>query len=92
MLFKYIAGNTIKKTVKFASTLRRKGEIPIFNYAVENPKSQLHTFQEYEKLANKIQNTDKVALKLSSLNYDKMLINDIIDIYSDKKINIIIDP
>ena len=91
MLFKYIAGNTINKTVKFAKTIRRKGEIPIFNYAVENPENKLHTFQEYEKLSNKIQNTDKVALKLSSLNYDKILINDIIDIYYDKKINIIID-
>ena len=91
MIFKFIAGNTLNKALKCATVLRRRGKIPIFNYAVESTSNSLQTYKEYENMANKIKNTDKVALKLSSFNYDTIIINDIMDIYADKNIKVIID-
>jgi proline dehydrogenase len=92
MLFNYIAGNTLCKALNVAKMFRRNGEIPIFNYAVESTtKNTLQTYKEYEKLASNLHKTDKIALKLSSFNYDCKLIHDIIDIYAEKKIKVIID-
>lgn len=91
MLFKYIAGNNIQAALKVAHKLRERCKIPVFNYAVENVKNSLDTFKEFENISNYIDQNDKIAIKLSSFQYDKIMVNDLIDIYKEKKIKIIID-
>ena len=91
MLFKYIAGRNIHSVIKVAKKIREKNKIPVFNYAVESSNNSLSTFKEFEKLANYIHKNDKVAIKLSSFNFDKCMINDLVDIFKSKEIKIIID-
>jgi len=91
MLFKYIAGNNIQSALQVAHKIRESGKIPVFNYAVENIKNSLDTFKEFENMSNHIDHNDKVAIKLSSFQYDKIIVNDLIDIYKEKNIKIIID-
>lgn len=38
-MFKYIAGNTIKHSLKKSNIILKSNKIPIINYAVENVKS-----------------------------------------------------
>lgn len=91
MIFKYIAGSNIQSALQVAKSIRKNNKIPVFNYAVENSDNSLSTYKEFETLSNKLIHNDKVAIKLSSFNYDKILIHDLIDIFKDKKIKVIVD-
>ena len=75
-MFKYLAGNSISKALKVAKKNYRIGKIPVINYAVEHNNSKT-IYNEYVKLSNEINDNFRIAIKLSSFNYDKVIINDI---------------
>lgn len=91
MIFKYIAGKNIETVLKTARKIRELKKIPVFNYAVESSTNANSVFKEFEELSQYVQNGDKIAIKLSSFNYNKSLINDIIEIYKSNNNKVIID-
>ena len=91
MIKKYIAGNTIKCVLNISKEVMKINKIPVINYAVEESYNSLNTFNEYKELNNKIDNRYRIALKLSSFNFDEVIIDDIIDMYKEKGIKILID-
>ena len=91
MFIKYLAGNNINKVIQTANKILSINKIPVINYAIENTNNGQKTFNEYENLWNNIDNKYRVALKLSSFKFDKSLIYDIIDMYKEKNIKILID-
>ena len=91
MLFRYISGNKINHAVSTGYKVLKTGKIPVLNYAVENSSNSLKLFNEYENLCNSINSEFKIALKLSSFNFDLNIANDIIDMYKSKNIRILVD-
>ena len=91
MFSKYLAGNNINKVIKTANNILSINKIPVINYAIENTNNGIKTFNEYENIWNNIDNKYRVALKLSSFDFDKSLTYDIIDMYKEKDIKILID-
>ena len=91
MLYKYIAGNSIHQAIKKGNTILNYGKIPVINYAIESTNNKLKVFNEYKYLSNQINNKFRVALKLSSFNFDENLINDTINSFKKKNIKILID-
>ena len=87
---RYIAGNKFIHAFNLSKKLLLKNQIPVINYAVEN-KSNSDVFQEYEYINKYLDERFKIALKLSSLNYDKKFINDLISMYKEKNVKILID-
>lgn len=86
---RYIAGNNICKAVNFCKKIKNK--TPIINYISENNKNENDVHNEYIKLIKNIKPQYQIALKLSSLNFNRVLINNIVDECITKKIKIIID-
>ena len=78
MLSKYIAGNRICHALTKSNHILKKGKIPVINYAIESNNNKLLVFKEYEKLCNNLDTNYRIAIKLSSLNFDKNLTKDII--------------
>ena len=91
MLSKYIAGNSIKNAISISNKILKSNKIPVINYAVESSKNKINVFNEYKKLSYKINNKYRVALKLSSFDFDENLINKTIDLFKNKNIKILID-
>lgn len=91
MIFRYIAGNNYKNAIIRSNNIIQKGRIPVINYSIEDPNSSLTVLKEYEKLYNNIDNQYRIALKLSSFNFDLNRLNDIIEMYKTKNIKILID-
>ena len=91
MIFKYISGNNYLHSINRSKIIISHGKIPVINFAIENKNNKLLIYKEYEKLFNHIDNNFKIALKLSSFDFDKYLINDIIEIYKTKDIKVLID-
>lgn len=91
MVLRYVAGNTLSKALKVSKTIIDMGKIPVINYAVEHTNNNMTIYNEYKKLSTTIDNRYRVAIKLSSFNYDKYLVNDIIGLFADKQINVIVD-
>jgi len=91
-MFKYIAGNTRHKLLKQTTKLLELNKFPIVNYILENSKDNKNkVFNEYIKLLDNIDNNYKIALKLSSLDFDIDLTARLIENYKLKNISIIID-
>ena len=91
MISKYLGGNNINKVVKTANKVLLTNKIPVINYAIEHTSNGMKTFNEYKILCNNIDNNFRVAIKLSSFNFDKSLTCDIIDMYKDKNIKVLVD-
>lgn len=94
MIFKYIAGNKYNHAINTSKKIMNinKNNIPVINYAIENNKKiDMSIYKEYENLSNNLNENYRIALKLSSFNFDENILNDIIDIYSSKNIKILID-
>jgi proline dehydrogenase len=90
-MFKYVAGNKLTHAISMSSSILKKGKIPVINYAIESTGSKMSVFKEYENLYDKLNSDYRVALKLSSFNFDNKLTGDIIDMYKNKNIQILID-
>ena len=93
MLFKFVAGNNLKSALNKSNKLLLNNSIPIINYISEDTKKNNENivFHEYNNLINNIDNNFMIALKLSSLNFNKDYINNIAFNCSNKKIKLIID-
>ena len=93
MLFKFVAGNNINKVLKKSEIFINKKTIPIINFISENNNhnNNFNNFNEYKKLINNDNNNYIIALKLSSLNFERTYINKICELCEKKNIKLIID-
>ena len=91
MIFKYIAGNSIKSSINVSNKIIENGKIPIINYAVEESKNKKLIFNEHTKLITNLDENYKIAIKLSAFGFNKSLIDDIINKAKSKNIQIVID-
>lgn len=91
MLKRFLVGNSISKVVLKANQVKQQNKIPVINFAVESTKLKNSVFREYESLHKKINNNSRIALKLSSFDFDKKIINDIIQMFCEKNIKILVD-
>jgi len=91
MISRYLGGNNISKVIQTANKILLNNKIPVINYAIEHTNNGMNTFNEYNNLCNQIDNRYRVAIKLSSFNFDKSLTCDIIDMFKDKDIKILVD-
>lgn len=89
MFTRFIAGNNINSVLNFTKNIKNKK--CIINYITENNKNKYNIHQNYINLINKLDNNYEIALKLSSLNFDKILINNIVYNSRLKNIKLIID-
>ena len=87
---RYIAGNKFIDALNLSKKLLLKNRIPVINYAVENNR-YTDVFHEYEYINKYLDDRYRIALKLSSLNYDIMMIDELINMYKEKNIKILID-
>jgi proline dehydrogenase len=91
MLFRFVAGNNLSKAILTGNNYLSKNVSPIINYISENTNNQNNNYEEYLNLINKLNQNFMVALKLSSLNFEKKNIENIADRCREKKIKLIID-
>ena len=90
-MFKYIAGNSIKHTIKCSNNILMNNKLPIINFAIEESKNKNKIYNEHQNLIKNLNNKHKIAIKLSSFEFDKILLNNIIHNASQKNIQVIID-
>jgi len=91
MISRYLGGNNISKVIQTANKILLNNKIPVINYAIEHTHNGMNTFNEYNNLCNQIDNRYRVAIKLSSFNFDKNLTYDVIDMFKEKEIKILVD-
>ena len=84
-MFRYISGNKICHALKCSNYLLHNNKQPIINYIAENihndENNKLKVYNEYSNLLKNINNQYLVALKLSSLNFDNLLITKLVNKY-----------
>ena len=92
MLFRFVAGNTFKHALDYGKKNIKLGVIPIINYITENNKDNFNNvLNEYTNLLKFLDSSYMIALKLSSLNFNKPAAYSIADICKEKNIKLIID-
>ena len=91
MIFRFVAGNNYKHALNYGNKIIQSGTIPIINYITENSKNNNNVLQEYTNLLKYIDSSYMLALKLSSLNFNKYSAYTIADICKEKNIKLIID-
>lgn len=91
MLFRYISGNNLNKALVKASIIYSKNKIPIINFAIEKNYPKELIKKEFYNIADSIDNTSKVSLKLSLFDYDKTIIYPVISNLVKKNIKVLID-
>ncbi len=90
-LLKFVAGNNINLAIRKSSQILSSNKKPILNYIVEDKKNKLEVYQEYKKINQYLDSRYKIALKLSSFDFDYPLLSDLIARYSENNIKILID-
>ena len=90
-MYRYLGGNNIESVLNRCSKLIKNNKIPIINYAIEENNLKNNVYDEYKNLIKNMNNKYKIALKLSSFDFDYNLLNNLINLSNDKKIQIIID-
>ena len=91
-MFIFIAGNHFKQAINVGNKYIKKNQKPIINFAIESTDKSKTVFQEYKNLISNLPNNDfSIAFKLSSVNFDIHLINDVVDICKEKKTKLFID-
>ena len=85
---RYIAGNKFIDALNLSKKLLLKNRIPVINYAVENNR-YTDVYHEYEYINKYLDDRYRIALKLSSLNYDIKIIDELINMYKEKNIKIL---
>lgn len=90
-MFKYIAGNSINSALRCSAKSIRNNKIPIINYAIEETSDKYRVFDEHKSLIEKLNSGSKVAIKLSSFQFDKKLINHLLELSTEKSVQMIID-
>lgn len=90
-MFRYIAGNSIKHVLKSSNRVMVKEKIPIVNFAIEESSNKNKIYTEHKNLIENLDVDKKIALKLSSFEFDLDVVNSIICESKEKGIQIIID-
>tara|TARA_Y100000816_G_C26046326_1_gene548304 strand:- start:243 stop:1079 length:837 start_codon:yes stop_codon:yes gene_type:complete len=93
MLFRFVAGNNYKHALNIGKNMIRYGNIPIINYINENVNidNKYKVAEEYKNLLKYIDSSYILALKLSSLNFNRFQAYSIADMCKEKNIKLIID-
>lgn len=91
MIFKYIAGNNFNKALNISRKIKNENKIPIINFAVEKTINNNIIIQEFNNISENMNPNYKLAIKLSLFDFDKVIINNIINKLLDKNIKILID-
>ena len=93
MLFRFVAGNNYKHALNIGKKMIRYGNTPIINYINENVDidNKYKVVEEYKNLLKYIDSSYMLALKLSSLNFNRFQAYTIADICKEKNIKLIID-
>lgn len=90
-MLRFVAGNKRSHAINIANNLIQKNKIPIINYITEETTDKKRVFNEYIKLSKMIPDKSMIALKLSSLDFDRDLIDKLIESYKMRSIKVIID-
>ena len=92
-MLRYVSGNKMSHALKYGKFLLGNNKKPIINYISENANenNKLKVYNEYSNLLENINSKYLVALKLSSFNFDKVLIRRLVNNYKSKDISLIID-
>tara|TARA_Y100000389_G_scaffold13632_1_gene12152 strand:- start:5970 stop:6776 length:807 start_codon:yes stop_codon:yes gene_type:complete len=91
-MFKYIAGNNRQKVLNYSKELLKNNKYPIINYILENNRNNKEkVYNEYSRLLENLDQSYKIALKLSSLNFDEKLLFKLIESYNKEGLSIVID-
>ncbi len=91
LFFNYVAGNKIINALDKSKHLLKMNRVPIINYINENKENSIDNFKEYTNLINNLDSSNLIAIKLSSFNFNKKLIDNIISSAINNNIKIIID-
>ena len=90
-MLKFIAGNNINSAIKKSNDIIKNNKLPIINYIIESNKNKLDVYQEYIRMNEKLNNNYKIAIKLSSFDFDYELLSNLISKYKSTNNNILID-
>lgn len=91
-MFRYLGGNSFKKAINVGNKYLKNNKYPIINFSIEKTDKPIEVYHEYKNLISNLPDQNfSIALKLSSVNFDKKIISDIIDICKDKKTKLFID-
>lgn len=90
-MLRFVSGNKRLHAIDMANNLIQKNKIPIINYITEESTNKKRVFNEYIKLLTMIPDKSMIALKLSSLDFDRDLIYKLIEKYKSQSIKVIID-
>ena len=90
-MLRFVAGNKRLDAINIANNLIQKNKIPIINYITEESTDKKHVFNEYIKLSKVIPEKSMIALKLSSIDFDRDLIDKLVETYKSYSIKVIID-
>ena len=91
VMLRYIAGNKLKNALKVSNHLKNYNKKPIINYAIESSINKNIIIKEFKDISNIIDNSYKVALKLSLFDFDTKLIKSVLNPFIEKNIPILID-
>eukprot|EP01083_Nonionella_stella_P294766 1001897_1 len=93
-VLRFVAGSTLNSALKCSNRMLNRGSLSVINYAVDNKGQKFETFKQYESLANKVDPVavnHKLALKLSSIEFDRDLAHDLVKMLSEKNIKTLVD-
>lgn len=92
-MFRYFAGNHHKHAIQIGQQyLGQKKQFPIINFAIESTGSSEFVKNEYTQLISQLPSMDySVAMKLSSVNFSKNMMTDLVEQSARKGISVYID-
>lgn len=77
--------------IQRAREMERFGKVPVINYAVEQGADTNAVFREYVNLYESLPSNYRVALKLSSVNFEETTIAKIVEMFLTKNVQLVID-
>lgn len=91
-MLRYLGGNSFKKAINIGDKYLKKNKNPIINFSIEKTDKPIEIYNEYKNLITNLPNNNfSVALKFSSVNFDRKIINDIVEICKENKTKLFID-
>ena len=89
---RYLGGNNFKKAIDVGNKYLKKNNNPIINFSIEKTDKPIEIYNEYKNLISNLPNNNfSVALKLSSVSFDKKIVNDIVEVCKENKTKLFID-
>jgi proline dehydrogenase len=88
---RFIAGNSIKHVISVSHCVLNQFKQPIINYATEHCDNSKQVFEEHMRLISQLNYKYKIAIKASSFDFDRDIINYLVNHCVRKNIRVIID-